>query len=558
MEPRQHSFGGRLAGIWIENLSEPIPENQRQEVHQSLQKVTFHIRYRCGERWINEMMQKSIRGVDDNDLRGKEKKVRGWAKKKLPNRRLMKLSNTVPLETNIVWAADDPNLFSFEFEFRNAQGEREESRNITVAEYFATRYDIRLKYPKMPLVRISKEEYFPVEFLFQTQGPARNEANPERVTQFALKFNDDFACQDRMTEIKRLLSGSSIADPLQQKLQLLNLNLDTSPLELRAKVLKVPMLRYGRERNRANELGRKVEISNGSWNMQGAAFQRPATLHSFAVVNLAGARFRPNLPNDLFAALNRHGIERPFLGSAVNPSPFWDQLMVSMDPERPIGEWKRCFEEARSRARDTFLHGALRRGVCFRTMALIDRGEEGRKSMEVMVLPHSLVSTNPAHMHDQGQYVVMDYTRFKTNQPSHFLTLNDGTIVNASFLYRIQGQLFLLSEVRFNGTSVEIFTRGQWQSVAANVEHVFVDQNRNPIQNIQYHEIQMTVTVHGEDRTVGHLVDENLIECPSILFVILPKKADSTRMYHTSKWMSYIGTQVNCKYGFACALVSLS
>ena len=111
-------------------------------------------------------MATPLRNVADEDPGEKERRINKLAKRGQRNKRMSKD------EHSIVWAADDPDEHSFEFKYKNERGELEDPLRTTVWEYYRRRYDIKLQYPKMPGVRISKEEYFPVEFLFQAQGPA--------------------------------------------------------------------------------------------------------------------------------------------------------------------------------------------------------------------------------------------------------------------------------------------------------------------------------------------------------------------------------------------------
>lgn len=70
-------------------------------------------------------------------------------------------------EAGIIWAADDPVLHQFRARRRDAEGNEVEGEARTVCDYYDMRYDIQLQFPKMPLVRISDIERFPVEFLRQ-------------------------------------------------------------------------------------------------------------------------------------------------------------------------------------------------------------------------------------------------------------------------------------------------------------------------------------------------------------------------------------------------------
>jgi hypothetical protein len=62
---------------------------------------------------------------------------------------------------------DEKNIFPTAFHHTfpiNPGAENEE--NVTVAQYY-TKKGIDLKFPYMPIVRISNQEWFPIEFLWQ-------------------------------------------------------------------------------------------------------------------------------------------------------------------------------------------------------------------------------------------------------------------------------------------------------------------------------------------------------------------------------------------------------
>ena len=65
------------------------------------------------------------------------------------NQRVFKATQTN--EPSIIWAADDETLYSFEAAVeRGEDGQPTRTERLTVASYYASRYDIRLRFPKMP------------------------------------------------------------------------------------------------------------------------------------------------------------------------------------------------------------------------------------------------------------------------------------------------------------------------------------------------------------------------------------------------------------------------
>lgn len=48
---RNCQVGGKLAGIFIDNLEAPVPTHQRAEVEKALKSISFHVKYSCGDAW---------------------------------------------------------------------------------------------------------------------------------------------------------------------------------------------------------------------------------------------------------------------------------------------------------------------------------------------------------------------------------------------------------------------------------------------------------------------------------------------------------------------------
>ena len=519
----------------------------RGEVEKALRALTFHIRYECGLGWKKEKMATPLKNVADKDPGEKERRIDKLAKRGQRNKRMSKD------EHSIVWAADDPEEHSFEFEYKNERGELEAPLRTTVCEYYRRRYDIKLQYPKMPMVRISKEEYFPVEFLFQAQGPAPkcrddNDAKTE-ITKYALSFNDKYACRDRVQEIARVLHRQDFYEPLAKKLQLLNLKMESSPLVLRAKVLRTPRIVDGAKSG--------FEVKNGSWNLQGKKFFTPSTMHSFAVVNLAGES-RSDLPTKLFEALQEHGVHLPFLGDRSDLSRarrLWEELRVDVyvAPRRTVDSrrLRGAFQEARDKARNTFLTQRLAHSLCFPTIAHVDlRGDGELSALEVVVFPRKLVTDEEGVSIPEGCYGAMDIKYLEQNNPSHTVTLRDGERIDAWLRYQIDN-----GDIVEPMTAIDAFLsnpRGEFNPI-------FYGSDNNPIRRengdfVELQRIRRVVKENGEqaDTPVGYLVSEDDIECPSLVYVLVPGK--DSEPYHIGKWSTFLDLKTNCKCRVATAM----
>jgi len=166
---------------------------------------------------------------------------------------------------SIIWGADDVNLHSFDY----VAGPDQQAIKITVAEYFWKRYGIKLRYPRMPLVSIGKREWFPVEFLFQAFGKMKG-ANSDSQKNAVLDYYNDTAGSKRVNTISNLTTrafsqlqryGLTVQDVLSQY----NLRMSHEPVEVTAKVLPEPILKFANNNT--------ASIQNGSWNLRSVKFE---------------------------------------------------------------------------------------------------------------------------------------------------------------------------------------------------------------------------------------------------------------------------------------------
>jgi len=51
LKPDENGRGGTLAGVRLKDLAVPVPMHQREQVTEALLKLSFHIKYTCGEGW---------------------------------------------------------------------------------------------------------------------------------------------------------------------------------------------------------------------------------------------------------------------------------------------------------------------------------------------------------------------------------------------------------------------------------------------------------------------------------------------------------------------------
>jgi hypothetical protein len=142
--------GGKLLDIEITDVNNPLSLDVIEKFKSELKKVRFHIEYHKGAAWMKRMKEKynwSDERIQANQVFTKK----GTAK-------LYKPKNNEP---NVLSTAHDHKFVCRNFDEDGKEVEKEQS----VASYYQEVRGIPLKYPNMPIVRISEKEWFPVEFL---------------------------------------------------------------------------------------------------------------------------------------------------------------------------------------------------------------------------------------------------------------------------------------------------------------------------------------------------------------------------------------------------------
>jgi hypothetical protein len=140
-----------LAGVFVD-LERPITDLKKQEeIKAALNMLLLHSRYERGPQWEADeenFLREKYQGKADLDkfIQNRISKMRVAVQL---NRRIIK-----PKTGEIVFFV--PNDYTFSF-----KGEE-----LTVERYFKARYDVTLRYPNMPLIRIRRQDYMPAEFLF--------------------------------------------------------------------------------------------------------------------------------------------------------------------------------------------------------------------------------------------------------------------------------------------------------------------------------------------------------------------------------------------------------
>jgi len=81
------------------------------------------------------------RGMDETKIQKIQRSYR---------HRNQRLFRSADASLPVKWAADDAEIYSFDVSERRDQGQPNVTVKHTAASYYASRYDIPLRFPKMP------------------------------------------------------------------------------------------------------------------------------------------------------------------------------------------------------------------------------------------------------------------------------------------------------------------------------------------------------------------------------------------------------------------------
>jgi len=159
------------------------------------------------------------------------------------------------------------------------------THSTSVADYFQTKYGIRLQFPKLPLATTRFGD-FPLELCFSAEGERYKEVLQGAETADFIRFATAPA-KERKNQINhglRLLAHHNIPT-----LAAHGLMVNNKMMEVKARILPPPRLIYGGSRT--------MSPRDGKWNLRGLTFLRPSTIKSWVLVYLPSGR--SPLGNDL-------------------------------------------------------------------------------------------------------------------------------------------------------------------------------------------------------------------------------------------------------------------
>ncbi|KAJ2032663.1 hypothetical protein IWW57_000095 [Coemansia sp. S610] len=171
---------------------------------------------------------------------------------------------------------------SFDWEDPNKPGMPE---NITIAQYYQRRYNIRLNYPFLPGLVGRKNSVFPIELCEIAENQRYKGHLDEKQTGDMVKF----ACQrpgDNMNRIMDVLQQTNLGR--QPVVQAFGLSMSNRLTEVESRVMAAPTVSYGR----ASREAPSFVPQGGAWNMRGRQVVTPGEeLNYWAVLVLANRQY---------------------------------------------------------------------------------------------------------------------------------------------------------------------------------------------------------------------------------------------------------------------------
>lgn len=171
------------------------------------------------------------------------------------------------------------------FIFKSARDEKfeKDGKQVSVAEYFAKEYNIRLQYPDLPLVKMTKGKntMLPMEVLRVKPNQRYTSKLDERQTSAMIKF----AATPAADRWKSIDHGLKMLDwPNDPVLKAFGLKIDTSPKTVDGRILAAPTVKFA--------VGEAKPGTSGRWDLKGKKFLAPNTheLKSWSVTVIPGRR----------------------------------------------------------------------------------------------------------------------------------------------------------------------------------------------------------------------------------------------------------------------------
>lgn len=187
-------------------------------------------------------------------------------------------------------------------------------QQVSVAEYFQTEYNYKLRFPNLPCLVTGRARknpaYFPLECCTVLPGQRYARKTDEQQTAAMIKFT----CQKPDVRARRIESGLQELEA-EKCIQFkeLGLSVDREMLRVEARVLDAPTLQYGESVSRPRPsvlasvnsfifIFKTMAPQNGSWNLRDLRFQAGCTIQNWGVLIVADERDAPRRAVDEFVS----------------------------------------------------------------------------------------------------------------------------------------------------------------------------------------------------------------------------------------------------------------
>lgn len=175
-----------------------------------------------------------------------------------------------------------------------------EGRTTNIKDYFVVKYGITIKYPELPLAN-SRQGDLPLELCFTAPGERYRDILKGDATADLIKFATApaFIRQQQIGESLKLLASHD-----QDILKKHGLSMRPQQMTVHGRILPAPEVIYGG--------GSRIRPYNGTWNLKGMRFARPASVKSWALLDFTSRKQEAEgFATDFARAATSYGLNCP-------------------------------------------------------------------------------------------------------------------------------------------------------------------------------------------------------------------------------------------------------
>ena len=209
----------------------------------------------------------------------------------------------------------------------------ESGKQHSVASYFASKYNVNLRFPKFPCVVVGSQEkqtFLPIEVCVIPDG----QRYPRKLDDVQTSDMIKIANQKPFKRLENIRTAASMLDQCREHLAAFNMSFGAEMVQLNGRVLQPPTITYGQ---RSRE--KTIVPAQGAWNMRDKQVEVGAEVHSWSV--LVMGRVHPDeakeFVRELVVTCRDTGVN--FAGRAAEPP----IVSATMDIEASV---RNAYEQA--------------------------------------------------------------------------------------------------------------------------------------------------------------------------------------------------------------------